>query len=150
MTPRRTAVTTAAGGLALAALAGCSKPTPGVTLVSDGRHVRSEATVYCRTGQTPVQRNCATGGHGPTVIAVRQGAQLGVDVDRTLAQHGWYLVDVDGKQRTPVQDTHYFSFQVDFSGRPNGGVATYEIRSVDHVAENAKDTGTWVFQLTQR
>lgn len=150
MTPRRTAVTTVTGCLALAALAGCTKPTPGVTLVSDGRHVRSEATVYCRDGQTPAKRDCATSGHGPTVIAVRQGGQLGVDVDKTLAQHGWYLVDVDGKQRTPVQDTHYFSFPVDFSNRPTAGVATYEIRSVDHVAENAKDTGTWVFQLTQR
>lgn len=148
--PRRTFVAVLSGALALVSLAGCTKPTPGVTLVSDGKHVRSEATVFCRGDQTPAKRNCATSGHGPAVIPVRQGGQVGVDVDKTLAQHGWYLVDVDGKQRTPVQDTHYFSFQVDFSGRPTGGVATYEVRSVDHVAENAKDTGTWLFQFTQR
>ena len=49
-----------------------------------------------------------------------------------------------------MQDTHYFSFDANFSQRPQKGVITLEVRSVDHVAENAKDTGTWVFQLLQR
>ena len=150
MPPRRTAVTLLSSALALGALAGCSKPTPAVTLVSDGRHVRSEATLYCRAGQTPAKRNCATAHHGPTVLSVRQGSHVGVDVDRTLAKHGWYLVDVDNKQRTAVQDTHFFSFDANFSQRSQKGVITLEVRSVDHVAENAKDTGTWVFQLLQR
>ena len=150
MSPRRTAVTVLSSALAVGALTACEAPTPGVTLVSEGKRIRTEATIFCRDGQSVEKRNCASAKHGPRVLSVRQGALVGVDVDRTLAKHGWYLVDVDAKQRTPVQNTHYFTFPADFGNRPAKGVITLEVRSVDHVAENAKDTGTWVVQLLQR
>ena len=150
MTPRRTTMTALSGSLALLALAGCTKPTPAVTLVSDGQRVRTEATLYCRDGQSPQQHNCASAKHGPTVLSVRAGAQVGVDVDKTLADHGWFLRDPRTNDRSPVQDTHYMTFTADFSRAKPAGVLTFEVVSVDHVAEDARITGTWVLQLVQR
>lgn len=149
MTPRRTATTVLSGTLALVALAGCTKPTPAVTLVSDGKTARSDATLYCVGAQTPAKHDCAKSGHGPRVLAVREGDQVGIDVDKTVAQHGWYLVDVDAQRRTPLQTTHYDTYTADFTGRQTR-VITLQVVSLTHAAENAKPNGTWVFQLVPR
>lgn len=150
MTARRTALTVLTSGLALIALSGCQKPTPAVTLAVGGNSVRAEADLYCRAGQSIAKNDCVTHAGRPQVLRARQGAQIGVDVDRVLSKHGWYLVDADAKQRSPVQDIHYFTFNADFSNRPTKGVINLEIRSVDHVAENATPTGAWKFQLLEK
>ena len=150
MTARRKALTVAGSSFALVALAGCQKPTPAVTLVADGERVRSESTVWCRDGQSIAARNCVTRTSRLTVLRVKQGAQVGVDVDRTLATHGWYLVDTDASQRSAVQNEHYFTFNADFANRKTPGVINLDVRSVDRVAEKATVTGSWRFQLVQK
>ena len=150
MTARRTALTVAGSALSLVALAGCQKPTPAVTLVAGGHSVRTESTLYCRDGQSVAKNNCVAHADRLTILRVKQGDQVGVDVDRTLAKHGWYLIDMDASQRSAVQDEHYFTFNADFSNRKTPGVINLDVRSVDRVAENATATGSWRFQLLQK
>ena len=150
MTARRKALTVAGSAVALVALAGCQKPTPAVTLVADGERVRSESTVYCRDGQSIAKKDCVNHLDRLTVLRVKNGNQVGIDVDRTLAKHGWYLVDTDASQRSAVQNEHYFTIQANFSNRKTPGVINLDVLSVDHVAENATVTGTWRFQLVQK
>lgn len=64
-------------------VAGCQQPTPSVTVQSGSRIVRDDATAYIRNGKE-------IRGSGPVkVLAVRAGAQVGIDVDGTIADHGW-------------------------------------------------------------
>lgn len=150
MTARRTAASSLAALALLTGLAGCEKPTPGVTLVSSGRHVRAEATSFCRDGQSAQKQNCVLHTGRLTVLEVRDGATVGVDVDRALARSGWVVVDADAKQRSAVQDTHYFTFGASFADRPTKGVINLQVQSLSKAAENAAVTGIWRFQLVQR
>ena len=137
-------------GAALFAVAGCQQPTPAVTLVSNGHRVRAESASYCRDGQSAVKQNCVLHPGRHEVLRVRNGDPVGVDVDKTLSDHGWELIDADAKQRSAVQDKHYFTFNADFNRRPTAGVINLEVRSLDRVADNAAVTGVWSFQLVQR
>lgn len=148
--PARRVVASLTALVALGALAGCHKPTPGVTLVSDGHTVRTESAVYCRDGQSAARMNCATHPEHVKVLRVKQGAQVGVDVDKTLRDHGWVLIDADEKRRSDVQNTHYFTLDANFTGRPMPGIINLEVQSLDHVSDKAAITGLWRFQLVQK
>lgn len=150
MTARRPVVTSLTALAALAAVAGCQQPTPAVTLVSGGHRVRTESAVYCRDGQTVAKRDCVTHGGRREVLRVRNGDLVGIDVDKVLSDKGWELVDADAKQRSAVQDKHYFTFNANFANRPTPGVIDLEVRSLSRVAEDATVTGVWNFQLVQR
>jgi hypothetical protein len=80
------------------------------------------------------------------IIEVKQGNRVGIDVDNAIAKHGWILVDADAKARSAVQDEHHFAYVPDFQAGP---VIHLEIRSLDHVADDASITGVWKFQLVQ-
>jgi len=146
----RPVVLCASAMVAVATLTGCQKPTPGVTLVSGGHTVRTESSVYCRDGQTVAKMDCSTHPARGQVLRVKQGAQVGVDVDKTLRDHGWLLIDADRKQRSNVQDTHYLTLDANFTGRPTPGIINLEVRSLDHASDNATVTGLWRFQLVQK
>ncbi len=147
--PRRTFATALSVG-ALLLLAGCEKPTPGVTVVSGGTSVHTEATTFCRDGQSVEQRNCVENTDRNPVLRVQQGALVGIDVDKDLSEHGWFLYDADAKARSEIQDTHYFSYTPDFGNRPTRGIINLEIRSTERVANDARVTGVWRFQLVQK
>jgi hypothetical protein len=142
-----------AGAAALLSLAGCQKPSAGITLVSDRTSVHFEAQEFCRDGKVLVRGDeCpGTGPSSPQLFTVRQGAEVGIDVDKKLADSGWYVVDLDAQTRYAVQDTHYSSFTADFTNRPVAGVIHLEVRQVDHQpksdADMPKVVGQWKFQL---
>lgn len=142
--PARTLATSA---VLLVVLSGCQQPTPGVTLSSGTRSVHMEATTYCRAGQSPAKQNCVEHLARVAEIRVTQGDQLAIDVDKSIARHGWILVLPAGNQRSEVQDQHHFAYTPDFSAAP---FIDLEIRSLDHVADDAATTGIWKFRLRER
>ena len=144
--PGRRLVTAVAGTVLLVTLSGCEKPTPGVTLSSGSRSVHVESTVFCRDGQSAEKRNCVEHLSRVGIIKVKAGEPVAVDVDSGLAKHGWRVVILDPNEASPVQDVHHFSFTPQFN---RGPVMQVEIRSLDRVADDARTTGVWKFQLVQ-
>lgn len=146
----RTAATVAVGLLVLSA---CAKPTPGVTLVSGKKSVYTEATNYCDGKVLTSVTDCVKRDR-PTVLPARQGDQVGIDVDRTLAKHGWFVIDLDSNTRYSYQDTQYLAFDADFTNRPLPGVINLEVREVQRRPSSDKDLppviGIWRFQLVQK
>jgi hypothetical protein len=155
MPARRTYVTAATGAALLAALSGCQKPSAGVTLVSDGSTVHAEASAYCRDGKVLVRGNeCPGTGPALTVFKVDQGGSVGVDVDKKLAESGWYVYDADAQEKSAVKDGHYTTFFANFTNRPTIGIINLEVRQVDHRPTSDSDipriTGRWRFELVQK
>lgn len=154
--PARSTFATACTGLALLlTLAGCQKPSAGATLVSDGNTVHVQASQYCRSGKVLTQGNeCPGTGPAVTVFKVGQGNQVGVDVDKVVANHGWYLYDADAKTAYAVQNTHYTTFIADYTNRPAVGIINLQIREVDHQPTSDKDhpkiIGLWAITLQQK
>lgn len=136
-----------AAPLVLLALGACEKPTPGVTVSSGASAVHTEATTYCRDGQSAAPRNCVENLDRLSVVRVKAGDRVGIDVAKTIADKGWILVDTGANARSDVQDEMHFSYTPDFSSSP---VINLEIRSLDRVAEDAAITGVWTFQLVQK
>jgi hypothetical protein len=145
--PARPLAAAAAGALLLVGLTGCEKPTPGVTLSSGTRSVHVESTTFCRDGQSAAKQDCVEHLTRVAELGVKQGDQVAVDVDRSLAEHGWILVLPAANQRSDVQDEHHFAYTPDFGGAP---FIDLEVRSLDHVADDAQTTGIWKFRLRQR
>ena len=134
------------GASLLVALTGCQKPTPGVTVSSGTKSVHIESTTFCRDGQTAAKQDCVEHLSRVGIIRVKAGNEVAIDVDKSVAKHGWILVDADAKARSEVQDEHHFAYTPDFRSGP---VVHLEIRSLDRVANDATTTGIWKFQLVQ-
>jgi hypothetical protein len=154
MPARRLPVSALTGTAVLLTLAGCQRPTPGVTLASAGSSVYSEAVQFCRGGKflTKVNGNeCPGTGKAVTVLRARQDDTVGVDVDRALATTGWYVFDTDSQRSYGFEENHHTSIVADFTNRPLAGVIHLEIRQVDHQPKNNQDLpkviGQWKFQL---
>jgi len=141
--------------LALAALAGCEKPTPIVTLYSGNASVNDDAFSYCFSGQDPAKQpgtdgacRFATGSErAPKVLKVRPGDEVTVDVDKDLADKGWFVAlrGAGGQtSRLATQSEHVTSFQPDFSQSPT---ITVEIQKLASAADNAKPQGVWQFAI---
>jgi len=137
--------------------AACQKDSPGITLVSNGTSTHFEAQQWCE-GKAVLLTGTECPGTGPShdeVMRVRDGDQVGIDVDKALTSPGWYLYDVDAKQNvTGVRtDTYYALANVLFQGRPVAGVIHLEVRTVDHAPTSSTDiprvTGQWKFDLVQ-
>jgi len=137
----------AAATVALLTLAGCQKPTPGVTVSSGASSAHLEATVYCRDGQSVDKQNCVQHLDRVVLMQVKPGQLVGFDVDSSLADHGWVLVDTDANATSGVQDSHYFSYTPQFRSSP---IIHLEVRSLDAVAADAQVTGVWKIQLVQQ
>lgn len=151
MTARRRLLAAASATFALAALTGCEKPAPLVTVVSSGASVYTEAASYCfDSGQTLAAGTCATRATDVPRLETRQGERIGIDVDKELAERGWQLeiVDPADPQRTQASATitdHYFPFTA--PGIAPRGTLLLTVRTVD--ADNAP-TGEWRFELVNR
>ena len=156
MNPRRRLLAAAPTVGVLLALSACEKPAPIVTVVSGGESVYAEANTWCFEGQTPP--DCASRHEGTTQLSVRGGETVGVDVDKELADRGWYVELSDPAapeegaqpQRSEVQDGHYFTFTA-----PNLPAGSELLLTVHAVGEGedpaaAEPTGEWSFTLTPR
>jgi len=156
MTARRHLLLTTSGVLCLAALTGCEKPAPIVTLVNEGRSVYSEAAVWCFEGQTGDK--CATRGTEVPSLQVLPGT-LGVDVAKELADTRWIasLVDSANPQQELVssgvrKDSHYYSFNL--PALPPGTTLLLSVRALADGAtaegQQPEARGSWQFRLTPR
>lgn len=136
---------------ALLALTACEKPAPIVTVVSGGRTVHAEAGTWCFEGQSTAKGNCATRHEGTTRLAVRGGDTVGVDVDKDLAERGWYieLAEPGGaqgsEQRSEPQTDHYFTFTA--PNLPTGSSLVLTVRALDGADGTS---GEFRFTLTPR
>jgi hypothetical protein len=89
----------AALGLAALApllLAGCDKPSPGVTAFAGHASHRAEAACWSQSAGTAVQQSaCRT---TATDIQVGAGDTVGISVDKDIASAGWKVQIGDGDQ----------------------------------------------------
>ncbi len=146
MNARRPLACVAAAG-ALLALSACEKPAPIVTVVSGGQSVYTEASTWCFEGQTPP--DCAERAEGTTSLPVRAGETVGVDVDKELADGGWYLELTapggDGEQqpqRSEPQEGHYFRFTA--PSLAEGSTLDLTVRAI---GEGDEPRGEFQFEL---
>ncbi len=146
MNARRPLACAAAVGAVLA-LSACEKPAPLVTVVSGGTSVYTEAHRWCfEEGQRGDE--CAERATGRTALPVRPGQTVGVDVDKELADGGWYLElsapdeQEQEPQRSGRQDGHYFSFTA--PSLPEGGSLHLDVRAV---GEGEEPRGEFRFEL---
>jgi len=145
-------------GAGLLLTSACQKDSPEVTLVSDGTSTHFAAQEWCTGGATLLTGDeCpGTGSSRPAVLKVRDGDQVGIDVDHDLTHPGWYLYDADAKQNVTGlrTDSYYALANVLFQGRPTAGIIHLEIRTVDHAPTSSTDvpkiTGQWRFDLVQK
>jgi hypothetical protein len=149
MPARRRLLAASSSIFALAALTGCEKPAPLVTLVSGGQSVYSQANVYCfEEGKTLESGECAERAQGPTRLEVRPGEQVGVDVGKDLVERGWRVQlgsgDEPQNRSAVLEDQHYFTFEA--PPLPQEG-APFTVFTVD---EQDATTGRWLFQLVPK
>ncbi|GAC1439976.1 MAG: hypothetical protein NVSMB55_03050 [Mycobacteriales bacterium] len=155
MTARSRLLAGLSAAISLVALTGCSKPTPIVSVVSGGTTAHTEATLYCFSGQTIAMKDCRTDTtHGPTVIKVKPGQPIGIDVSRELVTAGWVVVLPAGgqgqgqagqDQSSGKQVTHYLSFVPQFSQQ--SPQVAIDVRMLDHGSESRPTIGLWQFVL---
>lgn len=149
MTARSRTTAALVAGLCALALSGCQKPTPLVTLVSGTTSVNTDATVFCFEGQSAEAQNCRAEAKTPTVLKVKVGAQVGIDVAKEVAENGWVVVlpgddqDPSNDQASGTQDEHYFAFTPQFERGP----LRLEVRMLDEGNEGAATVGNWQFVL---
>jgi hypothetical protein len=142
----------------LLVLTGCEQPTPLVSLVSGGTFAKTEAASFCFDGQDPTREPGTEGGcrfveRPPTLLEMRPGDQLGIDVDKELAESGWVAVvrpqnggQQAQEQASPVQESHYFTFVPQFESGP----IELDIRSLSSPRDDARVTGVWKFVLAPK
>ena len=135
--------------LSTVALTACQQPTPLVTLVSGTSSVNTEAAIFCFEGQSAQAQNCRTEATQPTVLRVKVGAQVGVDVSKKVADAGWVIVlpgddqDPANDQASGTQKDHYFAFTPQFENGP----LRLEVRMLDDGNAAAPTVGNWQFVL---
>ncbi|MCA1712000.1 MAG: DUF2771 family protein [Actinobacteria bacterium] len=150
MTARSRLVAGLSTAICVVALTGCQQPTPLVSMVSSGNTVHTEATIYCFDGQSAAEQNCRTAQDtAPTVLKVKPGQQVGIDVAKDVADSGWVVVlpgddeDPANDQASGAQDSHYFAFTPQFERGP----LKIEVRMLDHGDTKAPTIGNWQFVL---
>ncbi|MCW2726004.1 MAG: hypothetical protein JWN35_2925 [Frankiales bacterium] len=136
--------------VAMVALTGCQKPTPLVSAVSGSTFVHTDAVLFCFDGQTTQKQNCRVASNKtPTVLNVKAGQPVGIDVAKDIAENGWVVVlpSADGNpandRSSNKQDSHYFSFTPQFQSGP----LKVEVRMLDKGRTNAPTIGDWQFVL---
>ena len=148
MTARRRLLAAASCCLAVAALTGCEKPAPIVTVVSGDTSVYSEASTFCfEEGANLQSEECAQRATDVKQLEVRPGERIGIDVDKELVDRGWLLeiADPQDPQRTQasgVLTEHYFPFTA--PAIAPGGTLLLTVRTVD---QTNVPTGEWQFEL---
>jgi hypothetical protein len=150
MTARRRLLAAASATFALAALTGCEKPAPIVTVVSGGESVHTEAAIFCFDESDTIESDsCSQRATEPTRLAVRGGDRIGIDVDKEVVERGWVLELTDpenpqGNQSSDLISKHYFPFTA--PGIPSEKVLLLTVRAVGEDGF----TGEWHFELVGR
>lgn len=149
MTARSRTLAGLTAALCALSLSACQKPTPLVTLVSGTSSVNTGATIFCFEEQSPEAQDCRTEAQPPTVLKVKVGSQVGVDVSKEVAEAGWVVVlpgddqDPSNDQASGTQREHYFAFTPQFESGP----LRLEVRMLDKGNPSAATVGNWQFVL---
>lgn len=131
-------------------LAGCSKPAPGVTVVSGTTSQHREAVCWSFEDVNVTDGGCdqsmvdeATAEGNVATIPVIPGDTIGISVDKAVAEVGWTPVIGTQKLTTTPLTTTYFRFTYpDLQEVPADGLM------LQIVAGNGETTrGLWVFKL---
>ena len=138
-------------------LAACQKPTPLVTVQTNGQSYHTEATALVIDGkQHDYDRTVED-------VLVKPGDRVGVDVDRSVAKGTWVTsIDVPATQAgaapgqqalTQATDSHFESFVMP-TGTSDGQRlmpgATFVLRVTVTMGETGRTddrVGQWVFNL---
>ena len=142
------------GATAVAAsLAGCSKPTPEVTIWTGTTSVIASATCWAPDeGAAAAIKDClanATSGSAQDVpkLPITPGGVVGINVESALEESGWTPA-ISGQALTPAAplSQSYFDFTIpDATEAPEEGFLLT-------VTANGKQEGTgsgiWLFRLT--
>ena len=136
-----------AGGLAVAAvvLSGCQKPSPAVTVQSGARSVHRQAQCWAYSEQGAISSATCTPSSGSAgQIIVSAGATIGISVDPTVAQNGWYpLIDGTLLVRSPLRTTYYKT------ALDNTQLTSDRLLTVTALAADGRSVrGVWNFVLT--
>ena len=151
---RRRLGATLAASAAILGLSGCERPTPIVTLYSGGTSLYDEAFSYCFDGQDPGKEPGSEGAcrfdadRQTKVLGVHPGDEVVVDVDRDIADKGWYVVlrgtGPNQQTRLATQQEHVTSFQPDFTQSPT---ITVLVQKLTEASDTAQSVGVWQFTL---
>ncbi len=149
----RPARAAALGVVAMTALAACEKPSPGVTVWSGTTSRHAEATCWSFDGtataggvKTCTQQvvQTALGGTDAPTISVGEGNIVGISVDPTVADAGWYPnIGTSTLVQTPITNT-YYRFAV-----PSGQTIPAAGLMLSVVAKGSGQLprGVWIFKL---
>jgi hypothetical protein len=119
-------------------LAGCQKPTPGVTLQSGKRVVRADATAYVRDGKQ-IRSDGAV-----KVLLAYPGSRVGIDVDGSIAEKNWSVhITSRGSGATTfdspnLSGSYHYYFEV--------GSETTDV-VVSQIGADGSPTGLWAFSV---
>ena len=148
MTARRRLLAAASAAVAVAALTGCERPAPIVTVAAGTQSEWKEADVYCFEGQSLEDDECAQRSDEIPEITVKPGERVSVDVSKDVVERGW-VVDVSPEggrgDSSPVQtDKHYFTFNApDVRQRPFRVV----VYALGEDPSSGVPSGEWSFRL---
>ncbi|MCW2671387.1 MAG: hypothetical protein JWO27_3284 [Frankiales bacterium] len=133
----------------LLGLAACQKPSPGVTVVTNGHSVHVAASNYCFHGETLASEDqCPADGPTKTTVKVRPGDNVGIDVDSELADTGWVVYDPVSRQNSDIHRSHYFSFTATFGATESGAfLEIHQIKAGQGPTDLNKVLGIWRFEL---
>ena len=150
MTARRRLLAAASAAVAVAALTGCEKPVPIVTVVSGAHSEWKEADVFCEEGQSFEADEYVRRDQPATRIEVAPGQRIGVDVDREIVERGWFFELSDPSREGQSQlsgvqeDKHYFGF----SGLSLSGQGLrLTVYAVGEDGPEGEPSGQWSFDL---
>lgn len=149
MIRRMLAVAAVGAGLALT-LTGCTKPTPGATVVSGSNSVHQEALCWSFEDAALDSTSCAgdviekavAGGKVPTLPIVA-GNTIGISVDPVVAEAGW-IPQIDGQPivAEPITETYYRFTYPSLNQVPKEGLLL-DIKAVS----GDQTRGFWVYAL---
>lgn len=137
--------------VALAALAGCTKPSPGASVFSGTVAVNTEAMCWSDTADAIDSHTCAedmvasaTSGKGAASVAVVPGDVIGISVDPAVADAGWSPV-IGGNPivQAPLHSTYFRFTYPELQPLPEGGLP---LMIVAGDANNMR--GIWAYVLT--
>jgi hypothetical protein len=143
----RTRVAALAGVVALAALvlSACQKPTPLVAVQSGGATVHREAQCWAYPADGAVDpKTCRPEAGEAGQITVSEGQTIGISVDPSVADQGWFpLIDGARLVAQPLTTTYYRT------ALDNTQLQTVRLLTVTALASDGKSVrGVWSFILT--
>jgi hypothetical protein len=131
---------------ALAALAACEKPPPGVSVFSGTSSERLEPTCFSWDGSIDPQQ-CLTDAAGRAAagqtprLSVAPGTVVGISVDTAIAEQGWYPTIAGQRLSQSTSDSTYFRFTF-----PEGAPPSEQGYPLTVVSEG-EEKGVWVIRL---